>query len=211
MKRILFAAIAAFMCIGSQAQIVSSRSVSIHKQEASTSTTWIFRIGMNIMNLAGNGTEGLDSQIGYNATIEFNKPIGTDGAYWGMNFGLGSRGFNMDGISSIAHNLQYSPFTFGWKIDVAPSIQVDPHIGVYASYDYTSKMKDNGESISWGDFADLSDMDYHSYDAGLNAGIGIWYKRYNLDLCYQRGFINVFSDSDKCKTSNFLIRLGISF
>ena len=57
-------------------------------------------------------------------------------------------------MKCIAHNIQYSPFTFGWKIGVADNLSIDPHLGVFASYDYTSKMKESGESISWGDFAD---------------------------------------------------------
>lgn len=52
-------------------------------------------------------------------------------------------------MKCIAHNIQYSPFTFGWKIGVADNLSIDPHLGVFASYDYTSKMKESGESISW--------------------------------------------------------------
>ena len=43
------------------------------------------------------------------------------------------------------------------------------------------------------------------------AGVGVWYDRFNLDFTYQRGFIDVFSDFDKIKTSNFMIRLGVAF
>ena len=136
---------------------------------------------------------------------------GGAGAYWGMEFGLGSRGFKADEMKCIAHNIQYSPFTFGWKIGVADNLSIDPHLGVFASYDYTSKMKESGESISWGDFADYLEVDYNHFDAGMNIGVGLWYDRFNLDFTYQRGFIDVFSDLDGIKTSNFMIRLGIAF
>lgn len=128
-----------------------------------------------------------------------------------MEFALGSRGFKVDDMKCIAHNVQYSPFTFGWKIGVADNISIDPHLGVFASYDYTSKMKEDGESISWGDFADALEVDYNHFDAGMNIGVGVWYDRFNLDLTYQRGFIDVFTDADGIKTSNFMIRLGIAF
>ena len=88
---------------------------------------------------------------------------------------------------------------------------IDPHVGVFASYDYTSKMKEDGESISWGDYADYMEVDYNHFDAGMNIGVGVWYDRFNLDLTYQRGFIDAFSDADGFKTSNFMIRLGIAF
>lgn len=144
--------------------------------------------------------------------VGYQKPLGTLGGYWGMEFGLGSRGFKDDGDTKcIAHNVQYSPFTFGWKFGVADNIKIDPHLGVYASYDYTSKMKEDGESISWGDFADYLDVDYHHYDVGMNIGVGVWYDRFNLDLTYQHGFIDAFSDFEGIKTSNFMIRLGIAF
>ena len=85
------------------------------------------------------------------------------------------------------------------------------NIEQYASYDYTSKMKEDGESISWGDYADYMEVDYNHFDAGMNIGVGVWYDRFNLDLTYQRGFIDAFSDADGFKTSNFMIRLGIAF
>ena len=93
----------------------------------------------------------------------------------------------------------------------ATNVHIDPHVGVFASYDYTSKMKADGESISWGDYADYMEVDYNHFDAGMNIGVGVWYDRFNLDLTYQRGFIDTFSDADGFKTSNFMIRLGIAF
>ena len=95
--------------------------------------------------------------------------------------------------------------------DSYTDIHIDPHVGVFASYDYTSKMKADGESISWGDYADYMEVDYNHFDAGMNIGEGVWYDRFNLDLTYQRGFIDTFSDADGFKTSNFMIRLGIAF
>lgn len=84
-------------------------------------------------------------------------------------------------------------------------------IGAFVSCDYTSKMKGDGEDISWSDFADYSGVDYNRFDAGLNLGVGVWYDRFNLDFSYQRGFIDVFTDLDGVKSSNFMIRLGVAF
>ena len=182
MKKVLSIVAALLLCVGTQAQIVSSRSAIVKTQKQASNTQWFLRAGLNIMNLNGDGVEA-DSNIGYNATFGYQKPMGGAGAYWGMEFGLGSRGFKADEMKCIAHNIQYSPFTFGWKIGVADNLSIDPHLGVFASYDYTS----------------------------MNIGVGLWYDRFNLDFTYQRGFIDVFSDLDGIKTSNFMIRLGIAF
>ena len=190
MKKVLSIVAALLLCVGTQAQIVSSRSAIVKTQKQASNTQWFLRAGLNIMNLNGDGVEA-DSNIGYNATFGYQKPMGE--------------------MKCIAHNIQYSPFTFGWKIGVADNLSIDPHLGVFASYDYTSKMKESGESISWGDFADYLEVDYNHFDAGMNIGVGLWYDRFNLDFTYQRGFIDVFSDLDGIKTSNFMIRLGIAF
>lgn len=64
-----------------------------------------------------------------------------------------------------------------------------------------------GESESNG----LGDIeDYQRFDAGMALGGGLWYKRVNLDVTWQRGFIDVISDS-KCQASNVMIRLGLAF
>ncbi len=211
MKKVLSVVALLLLCAGIQAQIVSSRSTSIKTEKSRTASQWVLKAGLNLMNLSGDGAEGSDSNIGYNVMVGFQNPIGANGAYWGMEAGLGSRGFKADEIKCIAHNIQYSPFTFGWKFAVADNIKIDAHLGAFASYDFTSKMKEDGESISWGDFADYEEVDYNHFDAGINVGAGLWYGRYNLDFTYQRGFIDVFTDFDGIKTSNFLIRLGIAF
>ncbi len=137
--------------------------------------------------------------------------MGSIGAYWGMDFGLGSRGYQVKEkqydyeASLIAHNIQVSPFTFGWKYGITDQIKIDAHIGAFASFDYTGKYEDDDDSIKMSDWDD-----WNRLDAGLNLGIGVWYNRLNLDLTYQRGFVDTFKDSE-VYASNFMIRLGIAF
>lgn len=211
MKKVLSIVAFLLLCAGMKAQIVSSRSTSIKTEKSRTTSQWVLKAGLNLMKLTGDGSDASGSNVGYNATIGFQKPMGTDGAYWGMEAGLGTRGMKEGDLKCIAHNVQYSPFTFGWKFEVADNIKIDTHLGAFASFDYTSKMKLDGESCSWGDFADEEDIDYNAFDAGLNVGVGLWYGRYNLDFTYQRGFIDVFTDCGGIKASNFMIRLGIAF
>ena len=93
MKKVLSMIAALLLCVGTQAQIVSSRSAIVKTEKQASSTQWFLRAGLNIMNFSGDGAEGADSNIGYNATFGYQKPLGSTGGYWGMEFGLGSRGF----------------------------------------------------------------------------------------------------------------------
>ena len=208
MKKLVTIAASLLLCMGMQAQIVSSRSSIVKSEKTPSSTQWVLRAGPSFMNVSA---EGAKMNVGYDVTVGFQKPISTAGAYWGMDFGLASRGCKAEDVKFIAHDVQYAPFVFGWKIDVAKDIKIDPHASVSVSYDYTSKVKADGESISWGDFADALGVDHNKVDAGLNIGVGAWYGRFNVDLTYHHGFINAFSDSNGFKANNVMLRVGIAF
>lgn len=209
MKRLALSLGALLFLMDMNAQIVTSRSVStITTPKTPSKTTWVFRVGVGSNNFSGNDYEDVDSKFGYQIGLEFNKPIKDKGAYWGMGFNLGSRGYSVkdyDDFSYTAHNFQWSPFTFGWKIDIIDEFRIDPHIGCFVSADYFGKYKwdDEDESI-------YDAEDYKYFDAGMNIGVGFWYKRFNLDLLYQKGFMSEFKDGEG-GASNFLVRLGVAF
>ena len=69
MKKVLSIVAALLLCVGTQAQIVSSRSAIVKTQKQASNTQWFLRAGLNIMNLNGDGVEA-DSNIGYNATFK---------------------------------------------------------------------------------------------------------------------------------------------
>ncbi|WP_303028433.1 porin family protein [Bacteroides acidifaciens] len=212
MKKLLSLVAACLLCAGMQAQIVSSRSVSIKSaQKQPSETQWFLRGGLNIMKLTGDGEEDTGSKLGYNFVYGFQKPISTVGTYWGMEFGLGSRGWgdSEDGykVSQMAHNVQVSPFTFGYKYNITDAVAIDAHLGAYVSFDYVGKYKEeeDGEEVGSASIGDWED--WKRFDAGMNIGVGLWYSRFNLDFTYQRGFIKTW----ECNTSNVLIRLGVAF
>lgn len=210
MKKILLLAVAILLYTGIHAQIVSSRSVGTTTTSNRTSKTeHLWRVGLNMMNFAGDGGEDLDKKIGYNITYSFLKPMGSIGTYWGMEFGLGSRGYKFKEDSYeenlIAHNIQYSPFTFGWKYEIINNFKVDVHLGAFASVDYVGKYKNDKIESNIKDWGD-----WNRYDAGLNAGFGVWYSRFNLDFTFQRGFIET-EDESEAFTNNFMLRLGVAF
>ena len=94
MKKLLSLAAAFLLCAGVQAQIVSSRSVSIKSaQKQPSETQWFLRGGLNVMKMTGDGAEDTGSKLGYNFVYGFQKQFGSVGTYWGLEFGLGSRGW----------------------------------------------------------------------------------------------------------------------
>ena len=66
MKKVLSMIAALLLCVGTQAQIVSSRSAIVKTEKQASSTQWFLRAGLNIMNFSGDGAEGADSNIGRN-------------------------------------------------------------------------------------------------------------------------------------------------
>lgn len=218
MKKVLSIIAALLLCVGTQAQIVSSRSSIVRTEKQQSNKQWFIRGGLNMMNMSGSkndewGGDDQSSKLGYNFMFGFQKPISTIGTYWGMEFGLGSRGWKESDDSysenNIAHNIQVSPFTFGYKYNVTDDIAIDAHLGVYASFDYAGKSKyEDKDNSDYNEESKIGDWDdWKRFDAGMNIGIGIWYDRFNFDITYQRGFIKTW----EANSSNVLIRLGIAF
>lgn len=223
MKKVVLLAVTVLLYIGVNAQIVSSRSVGVKSAKRTSETLNYWRVGLNMMKFAGDNEDDWKSKAGYTVTYGFMKPMGNFGMYWGMEFGLGSRGakneFDGGEVTQIAHNVQYSPFNLGYRYGISNALKIDVHVGAYASFDYAGKIKiDNAgdeDKFNIGEWNDDWDdgglgMDWRRYDVGLNAGFGIWYNNFNLDFNFQRGFIEAEKDGEYY-TSNFMIRLGMAF
>ena len=193
MKKLVIALFAAMLCISAQAQLRTSRTFF----KSNSRTEWILRAGVSFNNIAGTDAEGLSSKTGFDVDFGFNKYFGQSNIYWGMELGVGTRGASLEyegekeGFTS--YNVKYSPFTIGYKFPVTEAIKIDPHVGGYLSYDFST----------------TNDVELENdFDAGIQAGVGVWYGRINLDFMYQRGFVDMV---EKGKTSNFLIRVGYAF
>ncbi len=221
--RKIFVLLCVMVCaMTASAQLVTSRSkmvTSVAEPEPPSEDRidWVVRLGVGSNNFVGDSYDDSKSRFGYLLTIEFNRKIANAGAYWGMDFGMGSRGYRYDEkgyeSKSIAHNFQYSPFIFGWKIKIADSkFAIDPHIGFFLSGDYTGKYKAEGSGWeSESSMSDWLDNDYIPVDAGLRIGCGVWYaNRFNLDMTYSRGFVPEFTDNEG-GSSNFYVRFGVAF
>jgi hypothetical protein len=206
-------AIALLFLVGTtlaSAKVVRSRTVS----KKSSTVEWVVRVGASINNAAGassfetpqfnsdNGSvylrdvsSSVGPRLGLDLTGAFQKSIGRTNAYWGMEFGLGSR--NITGVKS-RWNVKFLPVNFGYKYPINSNIKLDGHLGAFVSCD----------------FAGLQNYDSANelVDAGMQLGVGIWLKKFNIDLAYQRGFVSVdVSSGSNNFSSNVLLRVGYSF
>lgn len=229
MKKFLLLAVMAIAGLSANAQLV--RGTTFVKKESNT--TWFLRAGMSMNNAAGKATEmyNAGTKIGYDVSTGFQKPIANSNMYWGMEFGLGTRGAKghyddygaRSDMSLLAHNVKISPVTFGYKFNLTDNLKLDGHLGAFVSYDYigTGKEDYTDSDISESESSSIYDLEsYNGFDAGLQVGVGVWFNRFNLDFTYQRGFMNVSDDDDlvddndnqlKVFSSNFMIRLGVAF
>lgn len=272
MKKLFLATMVALTAMGANAQI--ARSTMFQAPERENNIMWYIRAGVSINNAAANGNlkdiykdddgktdTGLGSKAGYDIEFGFNKNIGSSDAYWGMEFGFGTRGYSqkfenvrsgnltgnytytatsLEKKSLLAHRFKIMPLMFGYKYGITDKIKLDAHIGAWVSIDMAASYKEESEysftntydsdynefrsekdSFGIGDLKNSDDEGYYNrFDAGIQAGIGVWYGRWNLDFSYERGFCSIYDfekmygKTDKSYSlaaSNVLIRLGFAF
>lgn len=194
MKKIILCAVVAMLALGSNAQILSSRTL----EKGKSNTEWIVRLGMSINTLTGEGFKDVGSTVGYDFSLGFNKPIASSAAYWGMDLGLGTIGASMkygkETIKALGYNVKFTPLNFGYKYEIG-DFKVDPHVGAFLGYAFAHNDNFKGTNSD--------------FDAGIQVGVGGWYKKVNLDVTYQKGFVNQYEKVGK--TSAVLIRLGYAF
>ncbi|MFI3266414.1 MAG: outer membrane beta-barrel protein [Rikenellaceae bacterium] len=229
MKKLLLIALMAVCSLYVQAQ-----TTLLTKDNNSNSISYI-RAGVNASTFSEyNDIDGAETslKIGYNVAYGFHKEFSQSGLYWGMEAGLGSRGYIMsydgyyDGDAMSlrddlwAHNVQVTPLNLGFKHEIANNLKIDIHVGGYASYDYAGSycIKDDDNSNEKGntlEYYSLGELEsYKAYDAGMTVGLGVWFNnKYNLDFNFQNGFIGINENGgdDNPKTRNFSVRLGIGF
>jgi len=144
---------------------------------------------------------------GYNFSLDFNKNF-YKGAYWNTGVMFGTRGFDVNHSDAKfrAHNLNI-PFTVGYKYNLTDNLAVDGRFGAFFGVDMAGKYDfgDDDGDVKIGDIED-----YKRCDGGLIIGMGVWYKRINIDYTFKRGFGEVWEDGPSGAV-NHMIRLGYAF
>ncbi len=247
---LILAAITLMAAQYADGRVVRSRTFG---ERSKAATEWIVRAGISLNNAAGSATSAwkdyhtgadagivgdasLGCNVGGDFSAAFNRAMGKNGLYWGMEFGIGSRGakgkteyggtdwYENSTQSISTWNVKYSPFIFGYKYNLNEDMRLDAHLGVFASFDFAGSGKADWEYDDGGDEdkVSLGDEDlegFQRFDAGMHVGIGFWWKRFNIDITYQRGFISAmdwdshyddFNDKS-VYSSNLMLRLGVSF
>ena len=157
------------------AQIVSSRSEDIvvteqvKPKKPKTPRNFDFYIKAGVAMEKVTSPIDMSFKVGYDVDFGFMKPMGNDGAYWGMEAGVMSYSY-LDGYGytySKMTAIVASPFVFGWHFKVNDNMTVSPFIAPFA--DYTI------ENAGW--------------DFGLTAGAHLWFnKKVGLGLYVRKGF-----------------------
>ena len=176
------------------------------------------------------------SKLGYLVGIALDSKIGSKGWFWSAGLQLRSKGGktetywyeniydngaswtdNEHDDNTYNINTLEIPLSIGYKLNIAKDLAVDLRIGGFIDYDlwgdvkhesygwYDGKSYDNGEEKN-----DLDDVEgYESFGYGALAGIGVWYKNFNLNFTYEYGLAETFDIGGKER--NMLLTLGYAF
>ncbi len=167
----------------------------------------ILRGGFSTNNFKGDRSPQMGRLPGYSFSLDFNKTFHR-GAYWNTGVMFGTRGYDMDrsSVKFRAHNFGI-PFTLGYKYDVTGNLAVDGRFGTFFSVDMAGKIS-GGKSRDDVQIGDIDD--YHRCDGGILLGMGVWYKRINVEYVFRRGFGAAWGDFPS-GSANHMIRLGYAF
>lgn len=222
MKKFFSFLIVLVAALTANAQIYSyeTTAMKVDKIRNNTNTTWYIRAGLsnNTLSSTPSGFDP-DSKLGYEISAGFQKPFTNLGFYWGMELGLGSQGYEYEDkiedykMTDMGHVVRYSPITLGFKYDIsALDITLDAHVGGFISYTYGGEFE-----LQEGDY-DVSEDHWEFngdyFDYGMKLGLGAWWKKFNLDFSYQRGFTSQWLDEGDFEDSyysSFIISLGYAF
>ena len=150
------------------------------------------------------------------AKVQYTNPY-YNSYYYGYGMGGTSKPSYYEEYSVIHHGIKISPVVFGYRFMLPKDFAIDPHIGCYLAYYYqgvkqtnygTTETNGTGyqyyeqyytpdyEKLNHHKFTDKpGDVSYDPefthekrFDAGLNIGATIWYRRFCFELNYQIGF-----------------------
>ena len=221
--------------------VTQAQEHSLPKGFTTGDIVWIVRAGANLNNVSGSGVEDVKESVadtkGY---IDFNStlggaisgglysPLGASSFYFGMNIGIGMRGYktiakwqgnsnslNTQKVRLTAFNAQISPLNIGYIFKLSENSALDFHLGTFFSCDFAGSFK-TVEEYSDDSTKDYSlnindDKDYEKYDVGIVGGIGLWYNHWLVDLNYQRGIAPMEKGGMDLFSNVFQLSVGYAF
>lgn len=206
MKKFTLLLAAVFVCSLASAQLVTTTSYTTVKR-AKEKTVWYVKAGVTFANV-GNFDEDQPSaldpsaRLGYVVGIAFDMPLGHRGWFWNSGLQLATKGYkNDDEDYELKANKIELPVTFGYKIKATDDFSIDLRVGGYVNYDL---WKTAGYSLT-----DEDEGDYISFSGGITGGIGVWYQKFNLNVSYQYGLVDLtyWWGSER----NLMVSLGYAF
>lgn len=146
-------------------------------------------------------------KMGYDVTLGLQKAIKGGRFYYGPELGVTSRGFQLENKGSnwwnvieyggLSHGVFVSPLNFGFQQRLSNKLTLDAHVGLPVTYYYCDDIEDDG----------MSD-DYDGWDFNMKLGVGVWIKRFNIDLSYRHGFLETWGEG---QSNNVMLGLGYRF
>ena len=196
MKKLFVLAATLLVAVTASAQIVSSssRSILIDDTPVKKSFYSYFKAGVaiNSFNVSGAAKGAITSNIGYGWSYGFQSFFGPKGLYWGMEFGMGTRGGNIktSDYNLLTHNFKVVPFQLGFNFEIVDRLALDIHVGVPLSLDYAGSYKSQG-----GSYSIANDKSLKRFDVAVAPGIALWYDSFGIDFIYQFGLVSMASET----------------
>ena len=189
MKKIMIAAAAMLLSVGLFAQ----------------NPTIFVKAGVGLNKWTGDDFDlKADNLVGYSVAAGFEQPL-TEAFVFGAEIGAQTRGYKLDDFKQVFHGATISPFV-GYHI-VAGTLDIEPHVGMVASYDLVGKWIDGKESEKI-DFKDYED--FRRLGVAANPGVTVWFGNFGVDVTWQRGVLSV-SEELKVYDSQILARVAYRF
>jgi hypothetical protein len=164
------------------------------------------KAGINIANISGDGTEGVDPRvsvhIGGYSNLAFSKKLSLQPELLFNAIGFTNSGYG----AMVTGKLNYIsvPVTLNYSIGKF-SFHAGPQFGILASAKW--KVQAGGDTIE----RNVKKY-YKGTDVGLAVGLGLSFDRYDAAVRYVAGLVNTFDDpdggGDELRNNVFQLSLG---
>lgn len=145
---------------------------------------------------------------GYSAVVGFEQPL-TEAFVFGAELGAQTRGVKTEvlkeNVKYLVHDMTISPF-LGYHFATG-SMDIEPHVGLVASYDLVGKIISGDSSVKL-DFKEQED--WKRLGVAVNPGVTCWFGQFGLDLTWQRGILSLDEDL-KIFDNQLLVRVAYRF